>query len=200
MYIYQHYNGNVFTLVYFYLTSLIAMYISTGCHSSCSEGLKRCSGLRGDECCNYYNNSMCVDKCPSPFQPNTANECVCPVGTTGHNCAESESIQYEHYNLTLGMCMCSKGACVCDGLFSNVVRRNKVIYQQFRCNIAYIDFCQVHSMQRKKSHFRNVCILHMYDLIARQFLGGEMFLMRLHFVGWSGDETMLWTYCDMLPR
>ena len=41
----------------------------------------------------YYNNSMCVDECLSPFQLNTANvfyyECVCPTGTTGYNCCES---------------------------------------------------------------------------------------------------------------
>ena len=33
---------------------------------------------------------MCVEECPSPFQPNTANEC-CPPGTTGHNCTDGES-------------------------------------------------------------------------------------------------------------
>ena len=70
---------------------LLHMYISTDCHSNCSEGLMRYIGIGADSCCNFYNNSMCVDECLSPFQPNTANECVCPVGTTGYNCSEGES-------------------------------------------------------------------------------------------------------------
>ena len=71
---------------------IIAVYISIECHLSCNEGFMRCSvHIHADSCCNYYNNSMCVDECPSPFQPNTANECVCPPGTTGFNCTEGES-------------------------------------------------------------------------------------------------------------
>ena len=64
----------------------IAVCISTACDSSCLMG---CIESPGD-CCNYYNNSMCVEECPSSFQPNTANEC-CPPGTTGHNCTDGES-------------------------------------------------------------------------------------------------------------
>ena len=72
----------------------ITVYISTACDSSCSEGLMGCTGFGPDRCCNYYNNSMCVDECPSPFQPNTASECVCPPGTTGHNFTEGKSQNY----------------------------------------------------------------------------------------------------------
>ena len=65
---------------------------STECHPACSKGFMRCYvHIHADSCCNYYNNSMCVDECPSPFQPNIFSECVCPPGTTGHNCAEGES-------------------------------------------------------------------------------------------------------------
>ena len=66
-------------------------YVSTACHSSCDEGLMRCYGLPATDCCNFYNNSMCVDECPSPFLNNTDHVCVCPVGTTGNNCEEGES-------------------------------------------------------------------------------------------------------------
>ena len=34
--------------------------------------------------------TACVDVCPIPFLPNTEHDCVCPVGTTGNNCSESE--------------------------------------------------------------------------------------------------------------
>ena len=66
------------------------MYISTACDSSCNEGLMGCTGRGAGDCCNFYNNSMCADECRSPLSPNTANECVCPPGTTGFNCTEGE--------------------------------------------------------------------------------------------------------------
>ena len=72
--------------------SCLCIYISTACHDSCSEGLMGCTGFGPNRCCNYYNNSMCVDECPSSFQPNSSNECVCPPGTTGFNCCESYSM------------------------------------------------------------------------------------------------------------
>ena len=33
---------------------------------------------------------MCVESCTNPFLPNSDCVCVCPVGTTGHNCEDSE--------------------------------------------------------------------------------------------------------------
>ena len=67
------------------------MFPCTACDSSCDEGLMRCFEVGPNDCCNFYNNSMCMDECPSPFIPNTVNECVCPVGTTGHDCEDGES-------------------------------------------------------------------------------------------------------------
>ena len=69
---------------------LFLLFLCTDCNSACNEGLMRCFGFESDDCCNFYNNSMCVDECISPFVPNTVNECACPVGTTGHNCSEGE--------------------------------------------------------------------------------------------------------------
>ena len=51
----------------------------------------RCFGFLDTECCNFYNNGMCVDECPSPFVGNTDHVCVCQDGRTGDNCEEGES-------------------------------------------------------------------------------------------------------------
>ena len=64
----------------------------TACDSSCDKGLTRCTGFGSDDCCNFYHNSECVDECPSPFMTNSEYVCVCPVGTTGINCEDGESL------------------------------------------------------------------------------------------------------------
>ena len=68
-----------------------SMHACTACDPACDEGLMRCFEMGPNDYCNFYHNSMCVDECPSPFIPNTDNECVCPVGTTGQDCSEGES-------------------------------------------------------------------------------------------------------------
>ena len=87
----------------------------TECNAMCDEGNMRCSGLGADDCCNFYNDSMCVDECPSPFLGTTItdtttsiidNVCVCPVGTTGFNCTEGESRV-----LSPSICMCQPTVC-----------------------------------------------------------------------------------------
>ena len=87
----------------------------TACNVMCDEGNMRCSGLGADNCCNFYNDSVCVDKCPSPFLSTTITNtttsiidhvCVCPVGTTGFNCTEGESRA-----LSPSICMCQPTVC-----------------------------------------------------------------------------------------
>ena len=68
----------------------ITVFVSTDCDPACDEGLMRCYGNMDTECCNFYNNSVCVDECPGPFLPNSDNICVCPVGKTGENCEDGE--------------------------------------------------------------------------------------------------------------
>ena len=68
--------------MHYYLTPSIV------CDSSCNEGLMRCSGPGANECCGYYNNSLCVNECPPPFAPDANYECVCPTGSSGLNCAD----------------------------------------------------------------------------------------------------------------
>ncbi|CAI8041021.1 Sushi, von Willebrand factor type A, EGF and pentraxin domain-containing protein 1, partial [Geodia barretti] len=58
------------------------------CNSACDQGLMRCFGIGASDCCNFYNNSVCVEQCPSPFVSNSDSICVCPEGTTGHNCED----------------------------------------------------------------------------------------------------------------
>ncbi|CAI8036467.1 Sushi, von Willebrand factor type A, EGF and pentraxin domain-containing protein 1 [Geodia barretti] len=48
----------------------------------------RCSGPSASDCCNFYNNSVCVEQCPSPFVSNSDSICVCPEGMTGENCED----------------------------------------------------------------------------------------------------------------
>ena len=87
----------------------------TACNAMCDEGNMRCSGLGADDCCNFYNDSVCVDECPSPFLGTTITDtttsiidhvCVCPVGTTGFNCTEGESRA-----LSPSICMCQPTVC-----------------------------------------------------------------------------------------
>ena len=87
----------------------------TECNDVCDEGNMRCSGLGADDCCNFYNDSVCVDECPSPFLSTTITDtttsiidhvCVCPVGTTGFNCTEGESRV-----LSPSICMCQPTVC-----------------------------------------------------------------------------------------
>jgi hypothetical protein len=58
------------------------------CNSTCDQGLMRCFGFGASDCCNFYNNSVCVEQCLSPFVSNSDSICVCPEGTTGHNCED----------------------------------------------------------------------------------------------------------------
>ncbi|CAI8036485.1 CUB and sushi domain-containing protein 3, partial [Geodia barretti] len=58
------------------------------CNSACDQGLMRCFGPGASDCCNFYNNSVCVEQCPSPFLSNSDSICVCPEGKTGHNCED----------------------------------------------------------------------------------------------------------------
>ncbi|CAI8036469.1 Sushi, von Willebrand factor type A, EGF and pentraxin domain-containing protein 1 [Geodia barretti] len=58
------------------------------CNSTCDQGLMRCFGFGASDCCNFYNNSVCVEQCPSPFMSNSDSICVCPEGKTGHNCED----------------------------------------------------------------------------------------------------------------
>ena len=70
----------------------VTVFVSTACNSACNEGLMRCFDTGPNDCCNFYNNSMCVDECPSPFVPNSESICVCPEGKTGTNCEDGEFI------------------------------------------------------------------------------------------------------------
>ena len=89
------YDGNNTTCycnyqIYLYFT------FTPACDENCDDGLMQCYGVGSDECCSYYNASTCVDVCPSPFVNNTEHDCVCPVGTTGHNCLESQQNSYSY--------------------------------------------------------------------------------------------------------
>ena len=65
------------------------LFLIKGCNEC--EGLNLCYNASPNvSCCNYYIANTCVEICPSPFYNNTEYDCVCPVGTTGHNCSESK--------------------------------------------------------------------------------------------------------------
>ena len=34
------------------------------CLAECNEGQMRCSGFEANQCCNWFNNNICVKTCP----------------------------------------------------------------------------------------------------------------------------------------
>ena len=38
----------------------------------------RCFGSGSDRCCQYYNDTMCVDECSGLLSPDENYNCVCP--------------------------------------------------------------------------------------------------------------------------
>ena len=68
----------------------ITVFVSTDCDSACDEGLMRCYGNMDTQCCNFYEDSMCVESCTNPAFVVIDNICDCPVGTLGDNCENCE--------------------------------------------------------------------------------------------------------------
>ena len=54
------------------------MFNFLACDPGCNEGLMRCYGSNSDRCCQYYNDTMCVDECSGLLSPDENYNCVCP--------------------------------------------------------------------------------------------------------------------------
>ena len=47
---------------------LILFLLSTACNRACAAGQMKCTGFGRNACCNWYDNGICTDICPSNFQ------------------------------------------------------------------------------------------------------------------------------------
>ena len=63
--------------------------LSLGCNSLCLiDGFRQCFGLIDTNCCNFYQEGVCVDECSDRrvTVSNTNFTCVCNNSFTGVNC------------------------------------------------------------------------------------------------------------------
>lgn len=68
---------------------MYTVFSSTACDSACitGGGLMACTASSSSGCCNFYNQSVCVQTCPTNYIYNDITfECHCPDGKTGATC------------------------------------------------------------------------------------------------------------------
>ena len=71
-------------------------FFTLACHSSCNEGLMRCFGVDPDDCCQYYNDTMCVDECSGLLTPDENYNCVCPGFFNYPECTGTHKTRFMH--------------------------------------------------------------------------------------------------------
>ena len=59
------------------IIQVMPSFLHTACHSMCNEGLMRCTGVNSDDCCPYYNDTVCVDDCGDVLEPDADFDCNC---------------------------------------------------------------------------------------------------------------------------
>ena len=54
---------------------LSSLHTDTDCDPSCNRGLMRCFGPGPGDCCNFYQEGLCVADCGSGLVPNSQYNC-----------------------------------------------------------------------------------------------------------------------------